>query len=75
MKGLVGRGGGLKSGPDPHDHDTSSPQRYRQTDGRTTCYGNTALCVTSRRKKNFGLIMISMNIMTFRPMTNSAAIT
>jgi len=29
---------------------TMIPQRYRQTDGQTTCHCNTALCVASRGK-------------------------
>ena len=32
------------------DHDTSTSQTDRQTDGRAICRGNTALCVASRGK-------------------------
>jgi len=33
-----------------YDHDTSTSQFYRQTDGPTTWFGNTALCYASRDK-------------------------
>ena len=35
-----------------YDQDTSTSQTDRRTDRRTTCYGNTALCVASRGKNS-----------------------
>ena len=42
-----------------YDHDTSTLQTDRQTDGRTTCLGNTALRVASRGKKEHMISMYS----------------
>jgi len=35
------------------DHDTSTLQTNRQTDGQTTCCGNTTLCMASHGKNRF----------------------
>ena len=35
------------------------PHRHGQTDGRTTCHGNTALCIASRGKNYFAIKLFS----------------
>ena len=39
---------------------TTIPQRYRRTDRRTTCIGNTALCYASRGKNQFWIHVIDV---------------
>jgi len=47
---LWNRSAGVCEYSNLYDHNTSTSGTYGHTDGKTTCRGNTALCVASRGK-------------------------